>query len=260
MNTLRFLLSLTVTNLKATFALRGAFWLQASFMLVNNLIFFTVWLIFFNRFDEVRGWRLPDMGVLYGVAASGYGLSVIFAAGVRDLARMIVDGDLDPYLTQPKPVLMHAVGSRSSAAGWGDILSGVVLIGFSGLVTWQTLPWVLLAPVLGAFAITATAILVCSLAFWLGPMDQMARQVIEFTVLCAVYPTSIFGGFLRVVLFTVIPAGFMSHLPVELIRAWSPRAMLFATGGVALFTTLAVVVFHQGLKRYTSGNRFGVRA
>ncbi len=260
MATLRFIYALTITNLKATFALRGAFWLQAGFMLLNNLIFFTVWLIFFNRFDEIRGWRLPDMGALYGVAAAGFGLSVIFAGGVRDLARMIVDGDLDPYLTQPKPVLLHAVGSKSSAAGWGDVLSGAVLIGFSGLVTWQTLPWVLLAPVLGGLAITATAILVCSLAFWLGPMDQMARQVIEFTVLCAVYPTSIFGGTLRIVLFTVIPAGFMSHLPVELIRDWSPRAMLFATGGVVLFVALALFVFHQGLKRYTSGNRFGVRA
>lgn len=260
MATLRFIGRLIAMNIKASFALRGAFWLQFGFMIVNNLIFFTVWFIFFNRFDEIRGWRLGDMAVLYGVAAAAFGLAVIFAAGVRDLARMIVEGDLDPYLTQPKPVLLHAVGSKTQASGWGDVASAIVLFTISGLVSWQTLPWFLLAPILGGIALTAVATMVCSLAFWLGPMNQMARQLIEFTVLCAVYPTSIFTGALRVVLFTLIPAGFVSHLPVELIRNWSPRMLLYSVGGTVLLVVLAVFMFHRGLRRYTSGNRFGVRA
>lgn len=260
MATLRFITRLIAMNIKASFALRGAFWLQFGFMIVNNLIFFTVWFIFFNRFEEIRGWRLGDMAVLYGVAAASFGLAVIFAAGVRDLARMIVEGDLDPYLTQPKPVLLHAVGSKTQASGWGDLASAIVLFAISGLVSWQTLPWFILAPILGGIALTAVATMVCSLAFWFGPMNQMARQLIEFTVLCAVYPTSIFTGALRVVLFTVIPAGFVSHLPAELIRSWSPTVLLYSVGGTVLLVVLALFMFHRGLRRYASGNRFGVRA
>ena len=50
--TLRFLRALVATNLKASFALRGAFWMQVFFMLFNNLIFFVMWWIFFDRFEE----------------------------------------------------------------------------------------------------------------------------------------------------------------------------------------------------------------
>lgn len=260
MRTARFLLALLATNIKASFALRGAFWLQAGFMVANNLIFFTVWLIFFDRFDEIRGWRLGDMALLYGVAASSFGLAVILADGVRDLARMIVEGDLDAYLTQPKPVLLQAAASRTLPSGWGDVISGAVLIGMSGLVSASNLAWVMLAPLLGAAAVTSIAVLVCSLAFWIGPMGHLARQLIEFTVLCAVYPTSIFSGGMRIVIFTVIPAAFVSHLPAELIREGDPWVLLSAVGGVALIAAMAIGLFHRGLRRYASGNRFGVRA
>ena len=58
--TLRFLRALVATNLKASLALRGAFWARVVFMMANNLIFFVMWWVFFERFEEVRGWRLPD--------------------------------------------------------------------------------------------------------------------------------------------------------------------------------------------------------
>ena len=52
MDTLRFTRALIATNLKASFALRGSFWIQAAFMVMNNLIFFSVWWIFFSALLE----------------------------------------------------------------------------------------------------------------------------------------------------------------------------------------------------------------
>ena len=45
-------LAMISINIKATFAQRSAFWVQAAFMLLNNLIFTVVWFIFFiiNRY------------------------------------------------------------------------------------------------------------------------------------------------------------------------------------------------------------------
>ena len=71
-------------------ALRGAFALQASFMLINNAVFFTMWLIFFNRFEEVGGWKLEDVGIVFGVVALAFGLAHVLGAGATQLARMIV--------------------------------------------------------------------------------------------------------------------------------------------------------------------------
>ena len=133
--TLRFARALVSTNLKASLALRGAFWLQAIFMIANNAIYFSIWFIFFDRFEEIRGWRLGDVGALYGIVATSFGLCVVFAGGVRELARMIIDGDLDSFMTQPKNLLLHTLGSRTFASGWGDIASGIFLLTMSGRVS-----------------------------------------------------------------------------------------------------------------------------
>src|SRR5688500_8985535 len=47
--TMRFFIALLQTNLRASFALRAAFWMQAGFMALNNVLFFTIWWILFDR-------------------------------------------------------------------------------------------------------------------------------------------------------------------------------------------------------------------
>jgi ABC-2 type transport system permease protein len=252
--------ALVATNMKATLALRAAFWMQAIFMLANNVVFFTVWVIFFDRFESIGGWRLGEMALLYGIVAGAFGLTVVVAGGVRDLPRAIVDGDLDAWLAQPKHPLFAALGCRSIASGWGDLVSAVALIVLSGVVTPATAVLALVGVLCGAIVFASTGVLVASLAFWLGPMENLARQLWEFVIVFSVYPQTIFGGAMRVLLFTVIPAGFIGYLPVELVRGFSLGGLAAVLGGAFLYGALAVAVFRAGLRRYESGNRFGVRA
>src|SRR3954469_16975278 len=119
-NHLAFVSALLATNLKAAVALRGAFVIQVGFMMLNNATFFVFWWALMSRVPQLRGWRLGDIQVLFGVAAAGFGLTVTFAGGVRHLGRLIHGGELDTLLTQPKPVLAYAVGLRLNASGIGD--------------------------------------------------------------------------------------------------------------------------------------------
>jgi len=255
---LRFVGALVATSLRAALALRGAFLLQAAFMLANNCIFFAVWWIFFRNFREVNGWRFAEITALYAIVSGGYGLSTILAGGVRTLARRIVDGDLDAFMTQPKSLLLHAVASYSSPAGWGDLVTLAVLIYFSGYASHWAL--VTISLLCGTVLFTASGILIHSLAFWAGEIDNLARQAVEWVITFSVYPQTIFTGAMRVMLFTVIPAGFIGYLPVELLRAFRPELLVFLLAGTLAYAALACFVFARGLRRYESGNRFGVRA
>lgn len=259
-NSRRFLGMLISMNLRSAFALRGAFWLQAGFMVANNVLYFTFWWIFFDRFEEIGGWRLPDMAALFGIVAMGFGLSIVFAGGVRDLSRHIIEGDLDPFLTQPKSPLIHATASKTYASGWGDLLSGFGFVCLSGLVEWRTLPLAGVAVLASATVFTASAVLLHSLAFWLGRIETLARQLWEFLLTFSIYPSPIFSGALRFVLFTVIPAGFIGYLPLSLVRNSSWESLISVVAGATGYAALAVFVFGLGLRRYQSGNRFGVRA
>ncbi len=256
---LRFAGAMVAMNLKSSFALRGAFWMQAFFMLANNVLYFVFWWIFFERFQQIRGWGLADVAALFGLVAAGHGATVVFAGGIRDLSRTIADGDLDAFLTQPRNPLLHVVGSATVASGWGDMFSGLGFLLLSGLVDWSRLPALGAALLCTTVVFVASGILVHSLAFWLGRIESLARQMWDFLVTFATYPQVLFGGALKLLLFTVVPAGFIGYLPVELVRDFRWTGLLAAVAGAAFYAGLAAWVFAAGLRRYESGNRFGVR-
>jgi ABC-2 type transport system permease protein len=196
------------------------------------------------------------MQVLFGVVAAGFGLAVTMCGGVRQLGRLIDDGELDTLLVQPKPVLFHALGMRSQASGFGDLLSGVAFIAWSGQIPWSAAPIVGVAIVASALVIVASGIVFASLAFWLGKMETVARQLWELLITFSLYPEPLFGGALRLVLFTVIPAGFVGYVPARVVLRPSAPQVLLLVGAAATYFAAAIVIFDRGLRRYASGSRF----
>lgn len=259
MATLRCLGLLTLTNLRASLSLRGAFLLQASFMFLNNLIYFAVWVIFFRRVHSLGGFGMPEMQLGYGVVAAGFGLAVALAGGLRDLSKLIVDGGLDAYLVQPKPLLMQAICSRTLASGWGDLASGLLMAAGSRKVSLAHAPLLLLAVTLSASVLIATAVLFHSAAFWLGPVDSLARSLWECMITFSIYPETIFNGQLRLLIYTLIPAAFAGFIPARLAREPSLANAACAIGGAAVIVAAALATFERGLRRYESGNTVGAR-
>lgn len=101
---------------------------------------------------------------------------------------------------------------------------------------------------------TSFAVLAHSLSFWLGHSAQLANQLMEALLSFSLYPESIFSATTRLVLYTVIPAGFVSYLPVRILQEFTlvhvSLLLVFALG----LSILARFVFYRGLKRYESGN------
>jgi ABC-2 type transport system permease protein len=248
--------ALLTTNLRAALALRGAFVIQALFMLLNNLTFFVVWWVLLRRVPDVRGWRLGDIEMLFGITATSVGLVVTVAGGVRLLGRAIEEGTLDTLLTQPKPALLYAVGMRSNPAGVGDMVSGVLFLAMSGHLTLTNAPLAAVLILASAATFLGCGIVFHSLPFWLGGTETVSRQLWDLTITFSVYPEPLFGGALRFVLFTAIPAGFVAYLPARMLRDPSPAALAATLAGAAAYLVLAAWVFRRGVRRYASGSRF----
>jgi len=257
-NWIRFAGALLATNLKASLMLRGAFAMQVIFMALNNLTFFVFWWVLMRRVPDIRGWRLADIELLFGVVAVAVGLAITVAGGVRYLGQFIEDGELDTLLVQPPPVLLYAVGMRSQSSGFGDMASGLILIALSGHVSWVDTPRVVVAIVAAALVFAASGIVFFSAAFWLGKSDTVARQVWELVITFSLYPEPLFGGALRLVLFTVIPAAWVGYMPAHVAQHASAGQLVLLVTAAAGYLTLAAATFQCGLRRYSSGSRFGV--
>lgn len=253
---LSFTRALVATNLKATLALRGAFVIQVVFMALNNVTFFVFWWALMGHVTTLRGWRLGDIQLLFGMVAASFGLTVTLAGGVRHLGRFIEEGVLDTLLTHPKSVLVQALGMRAQPSGCGDFLSGLLFIALSGQISWRTVPYVALVTVASALIFVACGVVFFSLAFWLGRTETVAAQLWELLVTFSLYPEPLFGSTLRFILFTILPAGFVGYLPVRILHAPSlAHVAVLATVAIA-YVSLAVLLFDRGLRRYASGSRF----
>jgi ABC-2 type transport system permease protein len=256
MGNLAFARALAATNLRAAMALRGAFVLQAAFMVLNNLTFFVFWWALMRHVPELRGWRIDDIELLFGIVAASFGLTVTVAGGVRHLGRFIDEGELDTLLTQPRSVLLYALGMRSQPSGVGDFVSGIGFIVWSGQVSWRTVPFVLVAIVTSATVFLACGVVFFSLAFWLGKVDSLARQLWELMITFSLYPEPLFGGMLRLALFTILPAGFAAYVPVRVVQSPSVFDVVVLLMASSAYLWFAAKVFEVGLRRYASGSRF----
>lgn len=254
MKEFRFLLAIWKANLQSAMEYRASFLSQMIGMMVNNFIYFAIWIVFFDRFKDVRGWGVNDMYVTFGVLASAFGLVSLLFGNAFMISDIISKGRLDYYLSMPRPVLLHTVASRMISSGLGDFAYGFLSYGLSGYFTWDGLARFVLATFLAAAVFAAFLILTQSLAFWFGVMSNFSNLLLNAILTFGIYPITIFDNYAKLILFTVIPAALMGAVPAEFIRAftWGTLGqLLLGAGG---FLALAILVFRTGLHRYESGS------
>ncbi len=255
---LKFLFALWKTNLASAMEYRTAFFSQTIGMILNDGVYFLVWIIFFDRFKDIRGWELTDMFLVFGVSAGAFGLAGMLFGNAFNLGDIIVNGRLDYYLSLPRPTLLHVLASRAVPSGFGDFLYGFISYLASGQFSPGGLARFVLALLLATSIFVAFLVIVQSLAFWLGTGGTFTGIAINAMITFALYPITLFGNTAKLVLFILVPAAFMGAIPAGFVRnfSWSTLGLMFlaATG----FLSLAMLLFRLGLRRYESGSAIQV--
>lgn len=258
MNHLKFLFAIWKANLQSVMEYRVSFITQVIGMMLNNFMYFAIWIVFFERFRDVRGWGINDMYVTFGVIASAFGLVSIFFGNSFTLGDIINNGRLDYYLSLPRPVLLHAVSSRMISSGMGDFTYGFLSYAISGQFSWDGLLRFVLAVLLAAVVFASFLILVNSAAFWAGIVSSFTNLMVNAIITFGIYPISLFDNYAKLILFTLVPAALMGAVPAEFIAQFTWQTLAELLLGAMIFLGLAVTVFRLGLKRYESGSAIQV--
>ncbi|MDA8344589.1 MAG: ABC-2 family transporter protein [Thermaerobacter sp.] len=250
---------LLLSALRAQAAYRGAFVLSIAAMVLNDGVWLVFWWLYFSRFPVVHGWRLTDIAALWAIGATAIGLTHGLLGNLPRLAQLIMQGELDVYLSLPKSALPHLLLSRVHVANLGDVVFGPMVFLLLLHPTPARTGLFLLAVLLSAAIFFAFTLIVHTTTFYLGRADLLAEQVSISMVTFSTYPSPIFQGALRVLLFTVLPAGFIDTMPISVLRAPDPRFIAATAGFAVLLNALALLFWHRGLRRYESGNLFQAR-
>ncbi len=258
-SSLSFIRAYASANLQAALEYRIAFGMQVFTMIANDSLWLFFWWTYFHQFPLTHGWQATDIVILWAVSACGFGLGVSLFGNARQLVTLILNGGLDAYLGMPRYVLLHICIAATDPTGWGDMLFALgayLLLVHPDL--WHMGLFVLLVALV-SLIFTSFIVLFCCLAFFLGNTEGLVQQMYGALITFSTYPMSIFNGAVRVLLFTLLPAGFISFVPLQLLHQFTWPLMALMVGATALIVLAAVGVFELGLRRYESGNLLGMQ-
>ena len=252
---LRFIQHLIGLNLASAMEYRASFIVQILGMFINNGIYFVFWVIFFDRFGDVRGYEMRDVILLFAVVAMGFGLSAVIAGNTTmHLARIIATGRLDYYLVFPRNLLGHVIFSRMGISGIGDIAFGLSAFLFAGYLAPSQLLLYCIVSICAALVLTGFGIITGSLAFYMGNAEYASTEANMAMMTFSLYPNTLFSGMARVLIFTLIPAGFVGAIPVEIIKSGGFSQLPLLLLATAIIWATALGLFYYGLRRYESGS------
>ena len=91
------------------------------FMILNDASFIIQWIILFNIRDEIGGYNIKQIVLLWGLASSVYGVANIIFGEAFEISDLIIRGKLDTFLVQPKNVFLSVLTSKTKISAIGDI-------------------------------------------------------------------------------------------------------------------------------------------
>jgi ABC-2 type transport system permease protein len=257
---LRFFGDAARVNLQIALEYRASFISQVFGMLLNDTMWIVFWVLFFERFPVIRGWHIADVMTIWAITGAGFGLALGFFGNAVQLARIIAQGELDYYLGLPKNVLLHVLVSKMDMPALGDILFGFGIFAVFLHPSPERIVLFFALAVCGAAVFLGFLIIVGSLAFWIGNSDGLTQQLFGGLVTLSTYPSPVFHGAVKLVMFTVLPAWFIAHLPTALLQQFDLGAFATEVGVAAGILALGIAVFYRGLRRYESGNLLVLRS
>jgi ABC-2 type transport system permease protein len=241
-------------NISSVMEYRVSFLVQSFGMILNNAAFIFFWWILFSNVSSIGGYSFKDEMMLWAITSTSFGLCFVSFGNVTQITRMILNGELDTYLLQPKDPLTNIVCSRTVVSAWGDFLYGIILFFFIKGFDIRGFLLFLLFCITGALLYASVLISFHAPSFFSGNTEGLANLVIEFLISFTIYPEGIFRGGVKFILYTVIPAVFIVYIPASVIKQFSIIMMLEVLVVAVIWVVIAYFIFYQGLKRYESGN------
>jgi ABC-2 type transport system permease protein len=156
-------------------------------------------------------------------------------------------------------LLPHLILGKSSATAWGDALFGYgvyfvfVRPDFAHIILFICLSLIVACSFVGFSVLTG------SLSFYLGNAEGLAEQWRFSLITFSTYPETLFEGRVKFILDTLVPAGFVTYLPLQALHQLSWQCTLLTAAGAAVIVFLGTAAFYSGLRRYESGNLTDMR-
>jgi ABC-2 type transport system permease protein len=219
-----------------------------------------VWMLF-RRFGTIRGWTLPEVGLLFGIANVSFALAEGLGRGFDTFSTLVKSGDFDRLLLRPRGTALQVASREVQLMRVCRFAQGALVLGWALPVLGFSILDVRLLPLVAGIACGVAVfyglfILQATLAFWTVESLEVLNTLTYGGVETAQYPLSIYAPRFRGFFTYVIPLGCATFLPVQAAlhpggaSVWIWTCVPPVVGGVFLLASLAL--WNVGVRHYRS--------
>ncbi|MDR7071867.1 ABC transporter permease [Fictibacillus barbaricus] len=214
-----------------------------------------------HRFDNVKGWNLYEVGLLYGISSVAITLYRVFGVEIHNFEKYMIEGEFDSLLIRPVSPLSLLLTKNLDLSRIGGTVQGVLILAISiiglSLKDFDMFLLLVYLPISifsGLIICFSLGLLTATIAFWTQRIKDFQVFTLYAPFNAANYPMNIYPGWLKLIFFTVIPVGFMNYTPILFLlnkggTVWN-LALPPAVALVFLFLTLRFWQF--GIRHYHS--------
>jgi ABC-2 type transport system permease protein len=250
-------------------SLRGQMQYRASFVMqsIGHLIvtfieFLGIWALF-HRFGNLRGWKLAEVAMLYGMISIIFAIADALAKGFDMFGDIVKAGDFDRLLVRPRSTVLQLFGQELTLKRVGRLAQGIAV--FVWAVVALQIDWsiakasLLLAAIAGGVCLFMGIVVIqATITFWTTETLEMMNAFTYGGEAASEYPMAIYRAWFRKFFLFVLPLGCANYLPALAIMGrpdplGTPRVLQWSSplAGV-VFLTIALQFWKVGVRRYTS--------
>ncbi|MBR2678665.1 MAG: ABC-2 family transporter protein [Bacilli bacterium] len=225
------------------------------------LVFFTYYFIIialFAKFDNIKGFTMYEVLLCFSIIQFGFSMNEVFARGVDRFDRLIIRGDFDRLLLRPRNIILQVLCSDGDFVKSARVIQAIIVMIVALLhlhIEWNIMRVITLLLMLLSACIIFFGIflLAASYCFYTVQGLEVRNVFTDGGKHMAQYPIGVFSkGF--VLFFTfIIPYAFVNYYPLlyflgkkdTIIYGLSPLLVI-------IYLLPCIIVFHLGMKRYSS--------
>jgi ABC-2 type transport system permease protein len=217
----------------------------------------------FLRFGSLKGWTLPEAGLLYGIVSLAFSSAEAAARGFDTFPSMVKSGEVDRLLLRPRSTVLQLLGQEFQLMRIGRFAQGLVILIWSasklGAIWTPAKVMLVVSSVLGGTCMFGGLfVLQATISFWTIESLELMNTMTYGGVETAQFPLSIYRPWFRRFFTFVVPLACVNFFPAMAIlgRAASSgipnvACWLAPLAGLA-FLLASLQVWKLGLRHYTS--------
>lgn len=258
MTELQMMMRLLYASTKSQVMYRTDFIIGVIGTLFYNATFIASIGIITSRFQDIGGWGMWELLLLYSLFELGHAGYSLFLMNMTYLNRFVMEGTLDIYFLRPYSIITQLNGQRMNFTGFVDVFIGVTGLTVAYLQLqpdWAIWHWALIVvfAISGAFIEYALALSMNCVTFVFPNARSLFGAYYQLVLIGQRYPLNIFAQAFQAILTFIFPLAFMNYYPALLLLG-KPYGWIgwLAPVVAAVFTLVALKIFHVTIKHYTS--------